>query len=162
MFPNHALRNAIEEYFQEIQNQNRNAVWRSISEPHSEDLESHAPFLRTINALMQCSLLMNADLRTEQVLTQIMAEARTLVGAEVASVFLVDEPRQELYSVMSSNGCEIRIPVTTGVAGHVATTGESVIVHDTYGDKRFTSRVDNQTGFRTSDMMCVPLKGKKR
>jgi len=161
MFPNHALRNAIEEYFQEIQSVNRRAVWKTIHDSPSQGLESNAPFLRTIDALMQCSLLMNADLSIDRVLKQIMEEARTLVGAEVASVFLVDESSQELYSVMSSNGCELRIPMSAGIAGHVVTSGEAVIVHDTYGDTRFTRKMDAQTGFRTCDMMCVPLKGKK-
>merc|ERR1719210_2314022 len=78
---------------------------------------------------MQCSLLMNADLDTQSVLTQIMEEAKALVGAEIA--------------------------------GHVATTGDAVIVPDAYSDPRFSNAMDVRTGFRTRNIMCVPLKSKK-
>merc|ERR1711959_163830 len=110
---------------------------------------------------MQCSLLMNADLSTECVLRRIMDEAKALVGAEVASVFLVDVERQELYSTVNSTKGELRIPITAGIAGHVATTGEPVVITDAYHDPRFNKIVDLKTGFKTRNMMCVPLKVKK-
>jgi hypothetical protein len=159
MFPNHALRNAIEEYFQQVFNAHRRAIRKSISRP--EDLGSNAALLRTIDALMQCSLLMNADLNTECVLRQIMDEAKALVGAEAASVFLLDSSRQNLYSTVNSTGRGLQIPVTCGIAGHVATTGESVVIQDAYHDKRFNKSVDVRTGFKTQNMMCVPLRSKR-
>mmetsp|Transcript_97235 Transcript_97235/g.243767 ORF Transcript_97235/g.243767 Transcript_97235/m.243767 type:complete len:486 (+) Transcript_97235:79-1536(+) len=162
MFPNHALRNAIREYFDEVFCVHRRAIRQSVSGPHaSHDLGVNTPLLRTIDALMQCSLLMNADLSIEDVLRQIMDEAKTLVGAEVASVFLLDQAHQELYSTVNSTGVPIRIPVGYGIAGHVATTGEPEIINDTYSDMRFNKSVDVKTGFQTRNMMCVPLKVKK-
>lgn len=90
-----------------------------------------------------------------------MDEAKTLVGAEVASVFLVDRARQELYSTVNSTKGELRIPITAGIAGHVATTGEPVVIQDAYNDQRFNKVVDLKTGFKTRNVMCVPLKVKK-
>lgn len=162
MYPNHALRNAIEEYFQQVFSAHRRAIRQSITSPASEQsLGTNTPLLRTIDALMQCSLLVNADLSVECVLRRIMDEAKTLVGAEVASVFLVDEVRQELYSTVNSTGLVIRVPVTNGIAGHVATSGEPVLIHDAYSDARFNKSVDVKTGFRTRNIMCVPLKVKR-
>jgi putative methionine-R-sulfoxide reductase with GAF domain len=128
---------------------------------HRDEMGSNTNLLRTIDTLMQCSLLMNEDLSLECVLRQIMNEAKSLVGAEIASVFLVDGPRQELYSNVNSTNIEIRIPVNVGIAGHVAITGESVVIQDTYGDERFAKVVDTNTGFTTRNMMCVPLRFKK-
>mmetsp|Transcript_32791 Transcript_32791/g.71670 ORF Transcript_32791/g.71670 Transcript_32791/m.71670 type:complete len:705 (+) Transcript_32791:96-2210(+) len=164
LFPNHALRNAIQEYFQQVFSVHRRAIRRSIpfgSLQQKQSLGSNAALLRTIDALMQCSLLVNADLDTERVLRQIMDEAKTLVGAEVASVFLVDPGRKELYSRVNSTGGELRIPITAGIAGHVATTGEPIITHDAYNDERFHKSVDAQTGFKTCGIMCVPLKARR-
>jgi len=162
MFPNYALRNAIREYFDEVFCVHRRAIRQSVSGPHAgHDLGVNTPLLRTIDALMQCSLLMNADLSIEDTLRQIMDQAKTLVGAEVASVFLLDDERQELYSTVNSTGIAIRIPVTFGIAGHVATTGEPVVIHDAYSDTRFNKSVDVKTGFQTRNMMCMPLKVKK-
>jgi signal transduction protein with GAF and PtsI domain len=103
---------------------------------------------------------MNADLSTECVLRRIVDEARTLVGSEVASVFLVDTSRQELYSTVNSTGEELRVPITCGIAGHVASTGEPLIIPDAYSDPRFNKAVDMKTGFRTRNIMCVPMKVK--
>eukprot|EP00929_Paragymnodinium_shiwhaense_P040967 TRINITY_DN2130_c0_g2_i1.p1 TRINITY_DN2130_c0_g2~~TRINITY_DN2130_c0_g2_i1.p1 ORF type:complete len:820 (+),score=119.48 TRINITY_DN2130_c0_g2_i1:72-2531(+) len=167
LFANHALRNAIEEYFQQVFCAHRRAIRRQIKTPRDQgldsvDLGSNQPLLRTMDALVQCSMLMNAELSLEQVLSKIMGEAKKLVGAEVASVFLVDTQRQELYSTVNSTGGELRIPINAGIAGHVASTGEPVIIHDTYSDKRsFCKRVDRKTGFKTRGMICVPLKVRK-
>ncbi len=75
---------------------------------------------------MQMSALVNADLKTEDALRRIVEEARYLIGAEVASVFLVDRARAELFSTINSTGGEIRIPLGVGIAGLVATSGEPV------------------------------------
>merc|ERR1719277_771098 len=161
VFPNHALRNSIEEYFQQVFSVHRRAIRKTIACPGETGLESNQPLLRTIDALMQCSLLVNADLSAECVLGRIMEEARVLVGAEVGSAFLVDWERQELYSTVNSTGSEIRIPVTGGIAGHVATTARPLVINDAYADSRFDKSVDEKTGFRTRNILCVPLKLKK-
>lgn len=157
IFPNHALRNAIQEYFQQVFSVHRRAITKTIS---GQGVDSNAALLRTIDALMQCSLLVSADLNTESVLRQIMDEAKVLIGAEVASVFLVDAATQELYSNVNSTGGELRIPITAGIAGHVATTGELVVIRDAYTDDRFSKAMDIKTGFRTRNMICAPLKVK--
>jgi hypothetical protein len=161
-FPNHALRNAIEEYFEQVFSVHRRAIRKTIKCPEApQSLGSNEPLLCTIDALMQCSFLMNADLNVECVLRQIMDEAKRLLGTEAASVFLFDAAKQELYSTVNSTGREIRIPITSGIAGHVASTGESLVIHDAYSDERFNRANDLKTGFRTRNMMCVPLKSKK-
>merc|ERR1719183_2674732 len=104
---------------------------------------------------------MNADLNAECVLRQIINEAKTLVGADAASVFLVDSAKQELYSHVNSTGAEICIPITTGIAGRVATSGEPLIINDAYADERFNRSNDLKTGFRTHSILCVPLKLKR-
>jgi hypothetical protein len=62
--------------------------------------------------------------------------------------------------VNSTDG-ELRIPITKGIAGHVASTGEALIIDNAYSDDRFNPANDVKTGFRTDNMICVPLKEKK-
>ena len=45
-----------------------------------------------------------------------------------------------------------------GIAGYVAATGEPVDVGDAYRDDRFNRRVDIVTGYRTRQVICVPVK----
>jgi len=163
MFPNHALRNAIEEYFAQVFSVHRQAIRKTIKDPTGEqqNIGSNESLHCTIDALMQCSFLMNADLSVERILRQIMNEARNLLGAEAASVFLVDSEKQELFSTVNSTDGELRIPISKGIAGHVASSGEPLIIDNAYSDDRFNRANDIKTGFRTENMMCVPLKQKK-
>lgn len=162
MYPNHALRNAIQEYSEEVFGVHRRAIRRSIrSRRGTSDFSTDAPLMRTVDALIQCSLLVNGDHSVEYILRQIMLEAKKLVGAEVASVFLVDFARQELYSTVNSTDAELRIPLNAGIAGHVATSGEADIINDAYADSRFNKDVDKKTGLRTRNILCAPLTVRK-
>jgi hypothetical protein len=51
----------------------------------------------------------------------------------------------------------IRIPISRGVVGHTATTGEIVNITDAYEDPRFDQAVDRETGFRTKTLLTVPI-----
>lgn len=160
-YPNHALRNAIEEYFQQVNGVYLHAIRKTFSNSTISCPASNIALERTVGAFMQCSLLVHADLSTESILRKIMDEAKALVGAEVASVFLLDTAQKELYSTVNSTEGEIRISVSQGIAGHVATTGMAMIIRDAYSDDRFNKSVDVKTGLKTRDIMCVPLKTKK-
>jgi len=160
IFPNHALRNAIEEYFEEVLSGHRKAVRQVTSTlmQRQRQFSCSSTLLRTVDSMMQCAVLVNADLSTEVVLKRIMEEAKTLVGAEVASVFLLDRKRRELYSTVNSTGGELRIPFKSGVAGFVASTGMPLIIQNAYEDSRFNAEVDDKTGFRTRNILCVPIR----
>ena len=89
-----------------------------------------------------------------------MVEATTReLDAERGSLFLNDPESGELYSrfAQGSHQREIRLLSTSGIAGHVFTTGEAQIVHDAYADPRFNPTNDEQTGFKTRNLMCVPV-----
>ena len=64
------------------------------------------------------------------------------VGAERGTLFLNDEQSGELYSRVAQGTFqrEIRILNTTGIAGHVFTEREAVIVHDAYKDSASIAR----------------------
>jgi energy-coupling factor transporter ATP-binding protein EcfA2 len=84
-----------------------------------------------------------------------------LMGAERASLFLVDEERRELWlKVAQQKGrgaVDVRFPIDRGIAGHVATTGASLRVDDAYAHPLFNPEVDRETGFRTKSILCVPI-----
>jgi hypothetical protein len=48
------------------------------------------------------------------------------VEASACSVYLIDAKRQQLWSVASDSGREFRIPLDAGIAGAVASTGETI------------------------------------
>ena len=52
---------------------------------------------------------------------------------------------------------EIRMAVGVGIAGRVAETGETMNVTDAYTDPRFNKAVDEQTGYETRTILCMPI-----
>lgn len=78
--------------------------------------------------------------------------------AERCTVYFVDRERKELWSrIAARTAIEIRLPLGTGIAGQVALTGETVNVPDAYADPRFDRNVDLRSGYRTLNMLVVPV-----
>lgn len=83
-----------------------------------------------------------------------------MVGAERASLFLVDSTRESLILRVTEQlpvHEDIRIPIDSGIAGAVATTGKAVIVEDAYQDDRFNPEVDLKFGYRTKSILALPI-----
>ncbi|RPH89780.1 MAG: HD domain-containing protein, partial [Calditrichaeota bacterium] len=55
---------------------------------------------------------------------------------------------------------EIRFPSHLGIAGHVASTGESLNIPDAYADSRFNPDIDKKTGYHTRNMLTTPMRNK--
>src|SRR5207249_707018 len=82
------------------------------------------------------------------------------VDAERCTVYIVNYKKKELWArVAQRTATEIRLPLGQGLAGHAALTGETVNVPDAYADARFDRNVDLRTGFRTLNMLVVPVWG---
>ena len=79
-----------------------------------------------------------------------------MLEADRSTLFLVDEAKQELWSRVAKGKdlSEIRIPLSAGIAGHVARTGETVNIADAYRDPRFNIDVDHRTGYHTRTILC--------
>lgn len=52
---------------------------------------------------------------------------------------------------------QIKIPWGCGIAGHVAATGHSLNIPDAYTDPRFNDTIDKRTGYRTKNVLCLPI-----
>jgi len=96
----------------------------------------------------------------EDMLRNIVEVSAEQTGADRGTLFLNDERSNELYSRFAQGTTmrEIRILNTTGVAGHVFTTGVGAIVHDPYNDPHFNQKVDQETGYTTTSILCAPVR----
>jgi len=114
--------------------------------------------------LLQVTEMSNSDAfesMLDQVLEAFTLKVGQILHADRATLFLVDEARGELWSKVaqsdSHRSLEIRIPLTAGIAGQVATTGAARNIRDVYDDPLFNREVDQRTGYRTRSMLCVPI-----
>ncbi len=110
--------------------------------------------------LLEVSNRLAASRDLTEALDTLVSISTSTIGAERGSVFLDNPATGELYSRVTEGKFtrEIRIVDTSGVAGHVFTSGKGLIIDDAYTDPRFNSAVDAQTGFKTVTILCVPLR----
>jgi adenylate cyclase len=116
--------------------------------------------LRHLELLLEVTRRMAGYGTLDQVLQALVEMTTTELNAERGSLFLNDPDTNELYSRVAQGNIqrEIRILNTSGVAGYVYTAGEALIIADAYADDRFNRSIDEQTGFTTRNILCVPIK----
>ncbi|HSQ13205.1 MAG TPA: GAF domain-containing protein, partial [Candidatus Deferrimicrobium sp.] len=89
--------------------------------------------------------------------TLITREAKELLQADRVSVFLFDRDNCELWSAISEEGKIMRFDARLGIAGAVAMTGQAINTANAYEHPLFYKEVDIETGYRTRNLLAVPL-----
>ena len=107
---------------------------------------------------------LTSSLELNKILVAVMRKTKEIIGAEAWSVLVVDETTGDIvFERADTKKVEkYRLKPGEGIAGWVALEGIPVIVPDVSLDKRFSSRMDKQTHFKTRSLMCVPIKSQGR
>jgi len=135
---------------------NRNAERKTERRrPNDEAVRLHQA-----ETLLNVSRAVAAYETLDEMLEMLIEITTSEVDADRGTIFLNDGATGELYSRIAQGNFqrEIRILNDTGIAGHVFTTGEGLIVHDAYKDSRFNPDIDSETGYRTKNILCVPIR----
>lgn len=113
-----------------------------------------------LSLLFEATRLLNSTLDLGELLELILKIARTEVGADRGTVFLVDPKHKELWSIVASglDHQEIRVPLGQGVAGRVAETGETVNVEDAYSLPFHDHSFDQKFNYKTRSMLSLPIR----
>ncbi|HEY3432512.1 MAG TPA: GAF domain-containing protein [Rhodocyclaceae bacterium] len=116
--------------------------------------------LRHAELLLEVTRRMAGYETLDEVLQALVEMTTQELNAERGSLFLNDPDSNELYSRVAQGNIqrEIRLLNNSGIAGYVFTTGEALIIQDAYSDDRFNRSIDEQTGFTTRNILCVPIK----
>jgi putative methionine-R-sulfoxide reductase with GAF domain len=95
----------------------------------------------------------------DEVLRLLAETTARLVNAELATIYLLDRERGELWSkvTLDQGVGVIRLPLGEGIAGTVALTGEPINIPDAYADPRFNPAIDRRTGHETRNLLTVPM-----
>jgi HD-GYP domain-containing protein (c-di-GMP phosphodiesterase class II) len=93
----------------------------------------------------------------DQLLILLADMGRDLISADRCTVWLLNRKTKELWSKVAHGMDRIIIPVTAGIAGCVAMTGDSLIINDPYSDDRFDKDVDKKTGYHTRNILSLPI-----
>lgn len=109
-------------------------------------------------AILKICQKINAERGLAALLNLITREAARLMEADLASIFLLDREKQELWSIVTLDGEQIRFDARLGIAGAAAMTGQTINAEDAYKDPRFYKGIDGCTGYRTRSLLVVPLR----
>ncbi len=109
------------------------------------------------------------SLTPDEIIVSVREDIQRLVGCERVTIFAKDPAKEEIYS-KSMDGeevREIRLPIASNsVAGYSALRRKNVRVSDAYDAKalaavdpilRFDPSWDRKTGYRTKQVMAVPV-----
>jgi signal transduction histidine kinase/CRP-like cAMP-binding protein len=149
--------NLVKELSRRMRSANENFMKRL-----AEQTEAMQHRMMRMEKLIEASKSINSTIDLDKLLGLILNAATKGIGADRGTVYLVDDLKGELWSKVAQGDklAEIRLPIGKGIAGHVAKTGDVINIPDAYADPRFNPEVDKATGYRTRNMLCMPLKNK--
>ncbi|MCK5076248.1 MAG: GAF domain-containing protein, partial [Calditrichia bacterium] len=115
---------------------------------------------RRLNTILHVAQSLQSELDIKKLLFKIMDEVKNLLDSDRCTVFLLDDDTKELWSLVAQGmkDIEIRFPMEKGIAGHVASTGEILNIPDAYADSRFNPEIDKKTGYKTKNILTMPMK----
>jgi adenylate cyclase len=118
--------------------------------------------VREMELLLRLSRQISTIDALDELLPTIVDLCAQETDSERGTLFLSDQETGELYShVAQGLGIpEIRIMNTTGVAGHVYTTGQGIIIDNAYSNPLFDRAIDEETQYVTRNLACVPIRFK--
>lgn len=106
----------------------------------------------------------------EKMITEIVKFAKTTLGAERGSFFIIEEESEDMIAEVFDEGIDddqnvtmhrknikVRLAKDRSIAGLVARTGATVNIRDAYNDPRFYTEVEEGTGFITRSILCMPI-----
>ena len=124
------------------------------------DINHYKSELKNTRLLLEITKKIAGLKNLSEILWTIIDFVTENIDGDRGSLFLNDAETNELYSRVAQGELtrEIRILNTVGIAGAIFTSEKGEIIHDVYSDKRFNKEVDQETGYKTKNMICSPVK----
>lgn len=115
--------------------------------------------MAALSQLLDVALKLSSEHQEDRILELVTQGVCAAIPCERASLFLLDEVRQELYTrtVTQLELNEIRISQDRGIIGWVARERQVCCVDDPSRDSRWDSSIDQKTGFVTRNILAVPV-----
>jgi len=109
--------------------------------------------------LLEITEAISTELHLDTLLVRIVAAATKLLDAERSTFFVYDPGKDELWSKVAegTEQRQIRIPANVGIAGAAFVSGDVLNISDAYADPRFNQEIDRGSGFRTRNLLNVPV-----
>ncbi len=112
-----------------------------------------------LSVLVDLAKLFGGQTEFDTLLRIIIDQTCLLLEADRATIFIVDNKTQELWSRVGSGISikEIRFSINKGIASLVARTKKNLRLNDAYEHPEFNPEIDKQTGYKTQTLLSVPM-----
>lgn len=129
--------------------------------------ETTQAWLQGLTLVEEIGQHLSATLKLEEVLEQLLRRVSEALNVTDGSILFVEEPSGDLVfqtslGAISESVKPFRIPKGEGIAGEVAETGVPIRVDNAQADARHFRKIDEDTGFLTRSILCVPLKTREK
>ena len=130
----------------------------------AHEAENRIP-LEDLLVFHQLTRSLTSSFELDAILRTILEHMERTVEADLWTLLMLDEPRQELYYVLAAGGehaalRDLRVKVGEGVAGWVAEHGETLIVPEAEQDPRVKQEL-SATPSKVRSVIAMPLRGRK-
>lgn len=113
--------------------------------------------LNKLNQLLDVSTEMITEKDLKKNLIKLTDTIKKLLNSDICSIFLHDDEKSELWTIVAQIVDEIRLPDDKGIAGYVYRHAELLNIPDAYQDERFDKDVDKNIGYKTNNILAIPL-----
>ena len=147
----------------------------SQTEPEGElvilrDVTQEKRIARNNEAMLKISMALPEYPDLQDILYYINSEVKSLLGTEGSITILHDEIKNDLFILGAAyddmdtekRAREIRFSMNQLVAGQVIQSGEPMIVNDTSAHRPLHEERDRKLGYKTRNLVLVPLKSSDR
>ncbi|MFQ3573111.1 MAG: HD domain-containing phosphohydrolase [Thermodesulfovibrionales bacterium] len=115
-----------------------------------------------LNLLLEISGILNSSLELSEVKKRAISSAMRSLDADAGSIMFLDSQTGDLFFdvALGDKADEIktvRLPKGQGIGGWVIKNKKPLVINDVQRDNRFFREADFKSGFRTRNMICVPL-----
>ena len=124
----------------------------------SDELINASDRSQGLAALLEVAEVLSRQLDIQKLTEAIMEKGRALTKSDRCSLFLVNDKRDKLITSFQ-HGLEnaIIIPIDKGIAGRTVAEKTNIIIPDAYNDPSFDSSTDLETGYRTKNILSIPI-----
>jgi PAS domain S-box-containing protein len=134
------------------------------------DVTQEKRIARNNEAMLRISMALPEHPELGDLLYYVNSEVKALLGTEGAMAVLHDEIKGDLFVLGAAYDDrdaqrrieEVRFSMDQLIAGRVIMTGEPIIVSDTSEDRELHEERDKRLGYRTRNLVQVPLKSSDR
>jgi len=116
-----------------------------------------------LKAVLTAGSTLNSTLNLNEVLTAILNASVEQLDAETGTVFLSNNDETNLISriVEGDTIKELIVPLDKGLAGATFISQQILNISDPYSDERFDSSYDEKTGYKTRNILSIPMLDRK-